>query len=117
MEALEDQLAILGRDAGTAVADLDRRLLAVVRRDDPDRLARRRVAQRVVDEDAHDARDGAGVARRPARARRRLDEDLAVALARADLELRADRPAQLAELDGLRAHRHVGVEAAEVEQL
>ena len=40
-----------------------------------------------------------------------------VALAGAQLELGGHRAAQLAELDGLVAQRHVGVEPAEVEQL
>ena len=40
-----------------------------------------------------------------------------VGLGRAQLELGGHRAAQLAELDGLVAQRHVGVEPAEVEQL
>ena len=71
VEALEDVLALLGRDARAAVGD---------RRASPwrssrstlhtHRLAGRPVAQRVVEQDAHDARDRVGVAAAPAAARR-----------------------------------------------
>ena len=117
VEALEDQLAVVLVDPGPAVGDLDRRVHAVVRGHDADGLALGRVAQRVVDEDAHDARDGARVPGRPARAGRGLDAELDAAVARLQLELGDDRAAQLAELDRLGAHRDGGVEAAEVEEL
>ena len=75
------------------------------------------MAQGVVDQDAHDARHGAGIAAAPARPGRRRDLELDVGLGGAQLELGGHRAAQLAELDGLVAQRHVGVEPAEVEQL
>ena len=75
------------------------------------------MAQRVVDQDAHDAGHGAGVAAAPARPGRRRDLELDLGLGRAQLELGGHRAAQLAELDGLVAQRDVGVEPAEVEQL
>jgi hypothetical protein len=75
------------------------------------------VAQGVVEQDAHGARHGVGIAAAPARPGRRRDAELNAALDGAQLELGGDRAAQLGELDGLLAQRHRGVEAAEVEQL
>ena len=63
------------------------------------------MAQGVVEQDAHHARHGAGIAAAPARPGRRGDLELDVALAGAQLELGRHRAAQLAELDGLLAQR------------
>ena len=118
LEALEDPLALVVGHARAVVGDRDVRVLAVVAR-------------------AHADRPRAGGARRSALSSR-MRTTRATALgsprpqhgpgggttsrstsrsARAQLELGGDRAAQLAELDGLRAQRHAGVEAAEVEQL
>jgi hypothetical protein len=107
LEALEDRVALGGRDAVAAVEDahlhvavdrfgahLDRRL--------------RRVAKRVVDEQPDDAGDALGVALAP---QRLLRCDPARAL-----ELRRDRPGELAQLDRLAAQRRTGVQPREVEQ-
>ena len=117
LEALEDPLAIVGVDAGTVVVDGDRGLLSVVGRHHADGRGPRRVAQGVVEQDPHHARHGAGIAAAPARPRRDGHLDLDVALGGPQLELGRHRAAQLAELDGLLAQRHVGVKPAEVEQL
>ena len=63
------------------------------------------------------AGDGPRVAAAPARPGGGSDLERDARPPRAALELRGDRPGQLAELDGLRAHRRPGVEAAEVQQL
>ena len=75
------------------------------------------VAQRVVDQDPHDAGDRVGVAAAPARAVGRDDLDRGVALAGAQPELGRHGARELAELDRLRAQRDRGVEPREVEQL
>ena len=84
---------------------------------DRDQLALRAVAERVVDQDPHHARDGVGVAAAPAALGRRQHAQLDVELARAQVELGRHRARQLAELDRLRAQLDGGVEPAEVEQL
>ena len=68
VEALEDPLALLRRDARPAVGDLDGDRVGALRRGHADRLAAA-VAQRVVDQDPHDAGDRVGVAAAPARRR------------------------------------------------
>ena len=106
------------RRPGPRSETLDRRVLAVVGGHDADGRALGRVAQRVVDEDAHDARDGARVARRAQHGPGGGSTTISTPRSRRlELELGADRAAQLAELDRLGAHRDGGVEAAEVEQL
>ena len=117
VEALEDALALLGRDARPRVGDGDHaRPVAGVRLD---RAPARRAGRSA-------ARCRAGSARRgrprrgrrgPSTGHRRDDVDRRRALARAQLELGGDRADDLAQLDGLRAQRHRGVEAREVEQL
>ena len=101
LEALEDPLAILAAHAGAVVGDRDVRVVAVVLGAHDDRRVLGRVAQRVVDEDAHDPGDGVGVAAAPAGAGRPRDVEVDAPGGRAQLELGADRAAQLAELDGL----------------
>ena len=75
------------------------------------------MAQGVVEQDAHHAGHGARIAAAPARPGRRGDLEVDLALGGAQLELGRHGAAQLAQLDGLLAQRHVGVEPAEVEQL
>ena len=116
VEALEDVLALLGRHARAAVGDAHRDARADVVGADLDRLAARRVAQRVVDQDPDDARAGRRIGARPARAGR-VDLERDLALAGAQRELRRDGARDLAQLDRLRAQLHGGVEAREVEQL
>ena len=65
LEALEDQLALVSGHARALVGDLDRRRAVPLRDADLDRRLRRRDAQRVVEQDAHDPRDAAGVGLRP----------------------------------------------------
>ena len=117
LEALEDLLALRRMHARAAVGDLDVRLGGVAADRHADGLAHRGVAQRVVEQDADDAGDGVRVAAAPARARRRDDVELDVALFGAQPELGRDRARELAELDRLRAQRHRRVEPAEVQQL
>ena len=76
VEALEDVLALLVRDARAAVGDR-RRVAALVALGERRAIGSPRgaVAQRVVEQDAHDARDRVRVAAAPARAVGRHDVD------------------------------------------
>ena len=103
---------------GPVVVDGDRGVLAVVGGHDADGRGRRRVAQRVVEQDAHARGPRRSGRRGPSTARAAAGtSSVDLALGGAQLELGGHRAAQLAELDGLLAQRHVGVEPAEVEQL
>ena len=119
VEALEDQLAVVARRRpGPWSETRDRRVLAVVGGHDADGLALGRVAQRVVDEDAHDARDGARVARAPSTGPGGGSTTISTPRSRAwssnsATTARHSSPSST----GSRAHRDGGVEAAEVEQL
>ena len=84
---------------------------------DAHRRPARAVAQRVVEQDPHDARDRVRVAAAPARPLGQDRRDRGRALARAQLELGRHRADDLAQLHRLRAQRHGGVQAREVEQL
>jgi hypothetical protein len=117
VEALEDVLALLRRDARPLVGDRDAGGARGGGRGDGDHLPLRAVAERVVEQDPHHARDGVGVAAAPAALGRRHHAQLDVELARAQVELGGHRPHQLAELDRLRAELDRRVEPAEVEQL
>ena len=117
LEALEDPLAIVGDDA---------RARRRPRRPWRSRRGRRARRGRSRSPARGAGRCRAGCARRaprrrvaaaPARPGRRGDLELDVGLAGAQLELGGHRAAQLAQLDGLLAQRHVGVEPAEVQQL
>ena len=115
-EALEDHVALGCGHAGPVVADDDAHAIAA-----PDghahTAARRRVAQRVVDEDADDPCQRAGVGDHPARRRRQLHVQARVALAGADRELRRHGTRDLPGVDELAPQLDARVEAAEVEQL
>ena len=117
VEALEDVLALLGRDPGPVVGDRDARAAVAQRRIDHDRLAGRPVPKRVVEQDPHDARDGVGVAAAPAPVSGRVDLELDVPLTGAQLELGGDRAHELAELHRLGPQLHGRVKPAEIEQL
>src|SRR5207248_6829575 len=83
---------------------------------DPHSRARGRETQRVVDQDAYDARDGTGVSRCPRR-RRYIERDIHTLTTRTCLELRRHRARELAELDPLAAQLELCVEAREVQQV
>ena len=117
MEPLEDPVALLGGDARAAVGHRDPGLAVAGTGADHHRLAARAVAERVVEQDPHDARDRVGVPAAPARGLGEDDLDRGRALPRAQLELGRDGADDLAELDLLGPQRHRGVEPREVEQL
>ena len=118
VEALEDAVALLRAGSrGPRSATVMTAWPALGVRLDPHRRAARPVAQRVVEQDAHHARDRVGVAAAPARPVGQDRRDRGRALTRAQLELGRDGAHDLAQLDRLRAQRHGGVEAREVEQL
>ena len=68
------------------------------------------MAQRVVEQDAQDARHGAGSPRPQHGPGGAATSSSTLALAGAQLELGRHRAAELAELDGLAAQRDAGVE-------
>src|SRR3954453_11698500 len=110
LEALEDPVAVLGRDAGAAILhDHAHGPVAQLRMGADGPVA---VDKRVVEQDPHDLRDAARVAERP-------DDVVAVDLdlLTARRELGPDGPQDRPDLDELGAQRDAGVDAAEVEQV